>query len=117
MLSIEDAFGHGAREVSVAAISVEIWGIASRPRAALSASVHDEVSVARACPKKPIEAELTSAAVADEFDNAWDFASALFWKDEPAFDGLSAKAVEGDIVRLLCSKPVVHFFEGRVEGE
>ena len=60
-------------------------------------------------------AKAASAAVADVFDHTGKFSRALPGEDQPAFDGLSAKAIEGDIEGFLRDETIIHFFEGRVE--
>src|SRR5512141_1419159 len=68
------------------------------------------MSIARTRPEEPIDREGASAAISDVFDNARQFAIAVGWKHQPAFDGL-CEAVEGDIKCLLRHETVVYFFE------
>ena len=61
MLGIEDPFGHAARDMGVAAVGVQIGRVSCRPAAALSARVHDEMSVACAGPQQPVKWEIPPA--------------------------------------------------------
>src|SRR6185436_18023703 len=101
MLRVENPFGHAAREMCIATVGIEIGRVTSRPTTSLSARVHDEVGITRTCPEQPVNGKTASAAVADIFHNTGKFPCALTWQNQPAFDGLSTKAIECDIESIL----------------
>jgi hypothetical protein len=115
MLWVEDSFRHAAGKMCIAAVRVEIGRVTRRPGAPLPARIHDEVGVACACPEQPVSGKTPPTAVADVLYNTGQLAGALARKEQPAFNGLPAKASEGDIEGFLRDQAIIHSFEGRVE--
>jgi hypothetical protein len=113
---VEQAAGHEAGVLRVAAGGLEVGRVAGLAVAALAARVHDQVGIAGAGPQQGVDGEAAPAAVADVLHHAGELArAALGGQQQPAFDGLAAITVEGDVEDFERAQPGVIGRKARVE--